>query len=204
MGFAANKWLAGKKIKVRRVLQGAFMTSLSMPGFSLTLLLLPREGDKEGYLSKQILSLLDAPASAPGWKFYSAAEPGMVSQEKEQAASHSSTAKEVDLAREGSEWSPLCRLVSHVLIISAANSNEFLAAITRACKALIEAEPELTKQDQIAGDGDAGLTLEAGAKGILKAIQEGKIKGQNVIEDIGVIAEVVEEDMGGTSGALYS
>jgi dihydroxyacetone kinase len=48
------------------------------------------------------------------------------------------------------------------------------------------------------------LTLEAGAKGILKAIQEGKIKGKNAIEDIGVIAEVVEEDMGGTSGALYS
>lgn len=48
------------------------------------------------------------------------------------------------------------------------------------------------------------MTLEAGAKGILKAIKEGKIQGKNAIEDIGVIAEVVEEDMGGTSGALYS
>ena len=76
--------------------------------------------------------------------------------------------------------------------------------MTRACKALIEAEPELTQQDQIAGDGDAGLTLEAGAKGVLKAIKEGKIKGENVIEDVATIAEVVEEDMGGTSGALYS
>lgn len=80
----------------------------------------------------------------------------------------------------------------------------FLGAITRACKALIEAEPELTEQDRIAGDGDAGLTLEGGSKAVLKAIEGGKIKGQNVIEDIGVIAEVVEEDMGGTSGALYS
>jgi dihydroxyacetone kinase len=62
----------------------------------------------------------------------------------------------------------------------------------------------LTKQDQIAGDGDAGLTLEAGAKAILKAIEDGKINGENVIQDISVIAEVVEEDMGGTSGALYS
>lgn len=62
----------------------------------------------------------------------------------------------------------------------------------------------MTKQDQIAGDGDAGLTLEAGAKAILKAIKEGKLAGKNVIEDISVIAEVVEEDMGGTSGALYS
>lgn len=38
----------------------------------------------------------------------------------------------------------------------------------------------------------------------MKAIKEGKLNGKNVIEDISVIAEVVEEDMGGTSGALYS
>jgi dihydroxyacetone kinase len=87
---------------------------------------------------------------------------------------------------------------------SAADSKAFIDAVSRACYSLIEAEPELTKQDQIAGDGDAGLTLEAGAKAILKAIKEGKLNGKNVIEDISVIAEVVEEDMGGTSGALYS
>lgn len=86
----------------------------------------------------------------------------------------------------------------------AADSKAFIEAIERACKSLIEAEPELTKQDQIAGDGDAGLTLEAGAKALLKAIKEGKLNGKNVIEDVSVIAEVVEEDMGGTSGALYS
>ena len=86
----------------------------------------------------------------------------------------------------------------------AADSKAFLAAITRACKALIEAEQELTEQDRIAGDGDAGLTLEAGAKAVLKAINTDKLRGENTIEDIGVIAEVVEEDMGGTSGALYS
>ena len=91
-----------------------------------------------------------------------------------------------------------------MLIKVATDSSAFLSAIQRACRALIAAEPELTKQDQIAGDGDAGLTLEAGAKGVLKAIEQGKIQGKNVIEDIKVIAEVVEDDMGGTSGALYS
>lgn len=90
------------------------------------------------------------------------------------------------------------------LTTAAADPEAFIAAITRACKALIDAEPELTKQDQIAGDGDAGLTLEAGAKGVLKAIREGRLTGKNVIEDVNVIAQVVEEDMGGTSGALYS
>ena len=94
-------------------------------------------------------------------------------------------------------------MASRALTI-ATDTSAFIDAITRACNALIEAEPELTKQDQIAGDGDAGLTLEAGAKGVLKAIQQGKLKGKNAIEDISTIAEVVEEDMGGTSGALYS
>lgn len=40
--------------------------------------------------------------------------------------------------------------------------------------------------------------------GVLKSIEEGKLKGQNVIADILAIADVVEETMGGTSGALYS
>ena len=86
----------------------------------------------------------------------------------------------------------------------AADGRAFLDAITRACNSLIEAEPQLTEQDRIAGDGDAGLTLEAGAKALLKAISEGTLAGKNIIEDVNVIAEVVEEDMGGTSGALYS
>ncbi|ODO07331.1 dihydroxyacetone kinase [Cryptococcus wingfieldii CBS 7118] len=160
----AAKWLQANNIKLRRVLAGTYMTSLNMPGFSLTLLLLPSASEKSTYSSEQILEYLDAPASAPGWSFYAAQEPGVI----------------------------------------ASDAQSLLSAITRACKALIAAEPELTEQDQIAGDGDAGLTLEAGAKGVLKAIEQGRLSGKNVIDDVRVIAEVVEEDMGGTSGALYS
>jgi len=40
--------------------------------------------------------------------------------------------------------------------------------------------------------------------GVLKAIDTGVLKGQNVIADILAIADAVEETMGGTSGALYS
>ena len=170
------------------------MTSLNMPGFSLTLLLLPSSGDK--YSSSQILQLLDAPASAPGWAWSSKTEPGKIGAKVDESHAASKSA-EVELARESAQ----ARLSK---LTSAADRQEFLDAISRACHALIEAEPELTMQDQIAGDGDAGLTLEAGAKAVLKVIKEGKLAGKNIIDDIGVIAEVVEEDMGGTSGALYS
>ena len=45
-----------------------------MPGFSVTVLLLPRDGE-EGYSEKDILDLLDAPADAPGWRWYAKSEP---------------------------------------------------------------------------------------------------------------------------------
>ncbi|OCF45289.1 dihydroxyacetone kinase [Kwoniella heveanensis CBS 569] len=180
----AVKWLESKKIKTRRVLSGTYMTSLNMPGFSLSLLLLPSKSDSSSpYSSEQILEYLDAPASAPGWAWTSGQEPGVLGQKAEEVH-QAKKGKEVDLAP--------------------TDSKAFLAAITRACKSIIEAEPELTKQDQIAGDGDAGLTLEAGAKAILKAIESGKVAGKNVVEDVGTLAEIVEDDMGGTSGALYS
>ncbi|WWC66556.1 dihydroxyacetone kinase [Kwoniella pini CBS 10737] len=180
----AIKWLQKKNIKVKRVLAGTYMTSLNMPGFSLTLLLLPSKSESNSpYSSEQILKYLDAPASAPGWAWTSGKEPGIIGEKVDEVITEKK-AKEVDLAP--------------------TDKKEFILAIQRACKALIAAEPELTEQDQIAGDGDAGLTLESGANAILKQISNNKLKGENIIEDIGIIAETVEEDMGGTSGALYS
>jgi hypothetical protein len=50
-------------------------TSLNMPGFSLTLLLLPR--DHEKFTAKQILECLDGPTSAPGWPWHAPVEPNL-------------------------------------------------------------------------------------------------------------------------------
>lgn len=91
----AVQWLQKKSIKVKRVLSGTYMTSLNMPGFSLTLLLLPGSG--EPYSSKDILSLLDAPASSPGWKYYSAQEPGKLDAKAAEVSAPKT--KEVDLPR---------------------------------------------------------------------------------------------------------
>jgi hypothetical protein len=79
----------------------------------------------------------------------------------------------------------------------------FVKAVQSACQALISAEPEITKYDTIAGDGDCGLTLKAGAEGILDAISQKKITGHNLVSDLLQISEVVNRDMGGTSGGLY-
>lgn len=154
-----------------------------MPGFSITLLLLPDANSTPS--ADLIISLLDEPSDTPGWKWSSptpvrsATVPGPKPSDETPSTTATGSSKASDPAA-------------------------FISAIERACNQLIKAEPEITKMDTIAGDGDCGLTLEEGAKGVLKAIKEGKIKGDDVVGSLIAIAHVAEEQMGGTSGALYS
>jgi dihydroxyacetone kinase len=56
----------------------------------------------------------------------------------------------------------------------------------------------------IAGDGDCGETLVAGSNGILSALKANSIPLSNAVAAIVKISGLVEDTMGGTSGALYS
>ena len=116
-----------------------------MPGFSLTLLLLPTASDINAPSKSDILSLLDEKADVPGWKWSSQLPPVPV-VETGPATSVTDTAKTYPQ-------------------ISADDSKKFVDSVSKACKALIAAEPEITQMDNIAGDGDCGLTLKAGAEG---------------------------------------
>jgi triose/dihydroxyacetone kinase / FAD-AMP lyase (cyclizing) len=118
-----------------------------MPGFSLTVLLLPR-GDEDAVIpTDDILELLDAPTSSSSWK---------------PAASINSTPEEdhtpsIDL---------LSRQRSTQNTMPATEPKTFICALKRACEAIVQAEPEITRMDTVAGDGDCGLTLKAGAEGV--------------------------------------
>ncbi|KAJ8694713.1 hypothetical protein PTI98_007365 [Pleurotus ostreatus] len=179
--------LAKQNLSVQRVLSGSFMTSLNMPGFSITLLLLPSRGAQASPSAEEILALLDAPADVPGWKWSS----GVVPTETK---TRSAEPKENQPASVASSYGA----------IAASDHKTFTETIQRVCHALIAAEPEITQMDVIAGDGDCGLTLKGGAEAVLKKIEDGVINGTNVIQDIVVISQIAEEAMGGTSGALYS
>ncbi|KAF7794311.1 hypothetical protein EIP86_005445 [Pleurotus ostreatoroseus] len=179
-----KKALAGRNIGVERVLAGTFMTSLNMAGFSITLLLLP-SGTESGVSASKIISLLDDPAGAPGWKWTSnavpIAEPAAPTKRTESAALASSSGT-----------------------LKAADPKAFIEAVQRACKALNDEEPEITRMDNIAGDGDCGLTLRDGANAVLAEVKSGKISGEDVVGSVIAVSKVAEEQMGGTSGALYS
>ncbi|EKM81723.1 hypothetical protein AGABI1DRAFT_90110 [Agaricus bisporus var. burnettii JB137-S8] len=171
-------------LKALRVLAGSFMSSLNMPGFSITLLLLPREGDASAPSTQQILSLLDDKPDVPGWKWSSAQPP---------AAKASQIIQSTATAQQ-----------SKPRILKAVDPDAFVKKIRQAANALIKAEPDITRMDLIAGDGDCGLTLKAGAEAILKKIDQNAINGNDVAGSVMTISQVSEEIMGGTSGALYS
>ncbi|TIC61185.1 dihydroxyacetone kinase Dak1 [Wallemia mellicola] len=176
-----------KGYKVERVLSGTFITSLNMPGFSLTLLKLPADAEKAPATENQLLDLLDLPVNAPGWRWH-AAVPPRTEDEYTNDAQTGLTKSSTDTT------SP----------IKTENGDKIVKAIQSAAENLIKAEPEITRLDTIAGDGDCGLTLKAGAEGVLNRIKEGQIGGEDIAKYILEISEVAETDMGGTSGALYS
>ena len=209
--------LSSRKIKVQRILVGSFMvrnigrnisfaltlrqTSLNMPGFSLTLLLLPRSDSKVLYSTDKILGFLDAKPQTPGWKWNAPSVPVI-------SASMGSQAESFDPPSSN--------------MVQSGDSHKFVEFVEKACRSLIQAEPEITRLDSIAGDGDCGLTLKGGAEGMLRdiqiyvdayylyfqatldAIKRGLITGSDVLRSVLVISRIAEEKMGGTSGALYS
>jgi len=176
--------LESRGFMTSRVLVGSFMSSLNMPGFSLTLLLLPHESDASSPSTQLILSLLDDKPNVPGWRWSSREPPAFKSQVIERAIASEQQHKP--------------------RILQAPNPEAFVQGIQRAANALIKAEPEITRMDLIAGDGDCGLTLKAGAEAALKKISEGVIRGDDVAGSVFAISQISEEVMGGTSGALYS
>ncbi|KAG9019187.1 Dihydroxyacetone kinase 2 [Tulasnella sp. 427] len=157
---------------------------------SLTLLLLPRSNSSVPFNSTKILELLDEPTEAPGWKWNSRSEPSFAE------GSDAAKGEEAKLPTE----SPVS--------LRAEYPKAFIEAIKRAADQVIAAEPEITRQDQIAGDGDAGLTLKAGAEGVHKAIEEKRLNGENVISSVMTLAQVFDERMvpqqGGDSSIFFS
>ncbi|KAJ9114059.1 hypothetical protein QFC22_005879 [Naganishia vaughanmartiniae] len=165
-------------IEVVRANVGSFMTSCNLPGFSLTLLLLPRAEDQPLFTAERILlELLDASALAPGWK---------------------------PLQRVVMESDAYVKDLPPGRKVPFSSFETFQSALRSACENVIQAEPEITHFDTIAGDGDCGLCLKAGAEEILKAIDDKDMDWADCINSVLAIAQAIGRKMDGTSGALYN
>jgi len=129
------------KLKILRLYSGTFMTSLDGPGFSISLLNVVDTG-----VQQSLLDLLDAPSNIPGWH---------VTRPDNNAISHLSATQRIQRTQNQEELpktSLNCDMVTT------------LKHLQNGLSAIIAAEPEITKYDDLVGDGDCGTTLKRGAE----------------------------------------
>ncbi|CAM9382406.1 unnamed protein product [Laminaria digitata] len=184
----ATSNLKGRGARVERVYCGAFMTSLDMAGASVTV------------MRVDVLSLarLDAAADTPGWRDAHGTRskrPPHTSLPDISAAISAGMDASTSQGRDGSrshqgpavfpgEWSAVER------------------ATRAATAALIAAEPELTKWDCIAGDGDCGTTFKRGAEALLDDLDGGRLPKEDLRTLLRALSDSVGESMGGTMGGV--
>ncbi|KAI9524323.1 hypothetical protein NQZ68_018005 [Dissostichus eleginoides] len=76
-------------------------------------------------------------------------------------------------------------------------------ALVKVCTTLLEKQEELNALDRASGDGDCGNTHAQAAKAIQEWLQDHVVPGCPG-QLLSVLAGLVQEKMGGSSGALYS
>ncbi|KAL2207736.1 dihydroxyacetone kinase [Sarocladium strictum] len=167
-------------IKPVRIISGTFMTSLNGLGFSISLLNVVNT-DIGG---PSMIELLDAPSEVQGW---SAPIQKTTWEAKNQATRTSNTSLDQEIKPSGLKMDPAVEK----------------AVVTTALERVIAAEPEITRYDTVVGDGDCGIGLKRGAEAVLKHMSSHPLTG-DVVVDVASIVPVIENNMDGTSGALYA
>jgi dihydroxyacetone kinase len=79
----------------------------------------------------------------------------------------------------------------------------FKSRVSAACENVMAAEPQITHFDTIVGDGDCGMTLARGAQAVLSFVNSTQLSS-NAGETTLRIANIIEDNMDGTSGAIFS
>ncbi|KAJ0383679.1 hypothetical protein COL922a_009976 [Colletotrichum nupharicola] len=83
------------------------------------------------------------------------------------------------------------------------NVDVFKKVVVEASKRIEQAEPQITDHDTKVGDGDCGVTLLRGAKAVSKYASSTALTS-DVVRTAIDLTNVIEDNMDGTSGAIYS
>lgn len=165
-------FLEKKGFTVERIYAGTFLSSLDMAGISISVL-----GVNDAWLH-----LLDAPTSAPSWPSVS----------KRRARS----AEAWLAARSDITAGPMFRGA-----VQTETGRITKRAIEAACKALIDAESELTEMDRITGDGDLGASMKRAAAAVQAAVDSYPL--DDVAATLKALGHTLRRELGGSSGPLY-
>ncbi|XP_006456987.1 hypothetical protein AGABI2DRAFT_229242 [Agaricus bisporus var. bisporus H97] len=184
--------------RLRRIYLSSFMTSLNAPGFSASLLntsAVDRKLASNG-LSINTYDLLDAPTEAHSWL--------SVHQHWDKVPDPRNAHKHIlDMNDYFPRNAPRDEKSNKTSSSQLPTTIKF--ALQSACFAVLKVEKELTEYDTVAGDGDCGHTFAAGAGSLLSEIQE-RGNALFVMDPATLterIADILEDKMGGTIGALF-
>jgi len=164
--------LQRKGFAVERMYAGTFLSSLDMAGISISVL-----GVTDAWLR-----WLDEDTSAPAW-------PNVLKQclGKPEAAIATEAGKELRMPPGSGARSEAGR--------------EAKKGIEAACKALIEAEGQLTEMDRVTGDGDLGASMARAAHAVLASL--GSYPLDDVPATLKALGQTLRRQLGGSSGPLY-
>ncbi|KAK1760867.1 dhal domain-containing protein [Echria macrotheca] len=167
-------------IRPVRVLSGTYMTSLNGLGFSISLLNVVNT-DIGG---PSMVDLLDDPCEATGWT----APISKLSWEDRNTSTRDQDPTIEDNVRPSG------------LVMDAGAAQK---ALLQGLERVVAVEKEVTRFDTVVGDGDCGIGLKRGAEAIMEHINSKPLTGDAVV-DVASIVPVVEQNMDGTSGAIYA
>jgi dihydroxyacetone kinase len=213
-----------------RVIAGTLMTSLNMPGFSISLVLLPREptapslGSDLRIDKDLLLDLLDAPADAPGWKWTASTRPSA------DALAPKDNKRKVQAERVGKKGPERVSWVANTTVTEtdSIRSQRLTRISSSTLYELRQKLPSLPSQtshgsiqlrvtetrgrrsklvQRVRGETicllNSSFRDNLPPQGLLAALGENKIPSNNVAEAFVVVSDVVEKKMGGTSGGFY-
>ncbi|KAK9236020.1 Dak1 domain-containing protein [Lipomyces kononenkoae] len=170
--------LTSRRLRPTYLFSGTYMTSLDGPGFSITLL----------KASDTVLGYLDVPTKAVGFtpgSVVTADSPSRVIVESVvQTTAHAHT--------NGHSKPTILDPVT------------FISCVKFACEKVIAAEPLITQYDTVVGDGDCGYTMRRAAEAVLSFVTSSSDVISPTVTTVLDLAETVENNMDGTSGAIFS
>jgi dihydroxyacetone kinase len=164
--------LEGRGFTVERTYAGTFLSSLDMAGISISVL----------GVNDEWLRWLDAATTAPAWPNVLKQQPGR----PESRIVANVSAKVTSPTTKG---------------VQSDAGRRIKQAIETACKALIDAEGELTEMDRVTGDGDLGTNMKRAAKALQSAVNSYPL--DDLPATLKALGHTLGRELGGSSGPLY-
>ncbi|XP_053695364.1 triokinase/FMN cyclase-like [Sabethes cyaneus] len=167
---------------VKKIYAGTFLSSLDQAGISITVLNLR--------YSPMLQKLLDFQVNVPSVLFGKQLIEGLT-----KSSIMESSLQETPVTLNSSEMLTITKSFGAKL------ASNIIAYV---CEALISCTDMLNTIDKEAGDGDTGTTIGKGAASVLEHLNDKKLDLIHPAVLLQQISDILQQSMGGSSGALYS